>query len=329
MNVLIVGKPFYNYQEKIAKEFKRKGYDVSFFSEIQKNHLAIRRLLGAKAEKRAADKQQNDFLKNCGRNQYDVILVLVGRYLSRNFLKQLKKNNPSSRLVLYLWDDIARVENFEEVYDLYDKIYSFDIKDCEENSNFEFLPLFYSREYRLRTNNKQYDIYGSFSEHSDRKRIAKSIYKQGKHLGLNCKFVFFPGRYKYIKDYFQNKKVADKTDNNIEFVYKPISDKQNISNVLKSKALLDIQYESQNGLTMRSIESVGAGVKLITTNENIKRYDFYNPVNCFIINRDHPYVDRAFLTTPYEELPEQIRKKYSIESWVSVIIGEKNIKYLK
>ena len=322
MNALIIGKPFFNYHEEIVKEFKFKGYCTEFISDSPNNHLVIRKIFGKTTEKHYIRFYQNRMLSKCLKKKYDIILVLVGRYLSKKFLFKLKDNNRDSRLILYLWDDIARVENFEEVRDCYDTIYSFDIEDCRNNDKFVFLPLFFSRNYHLSDRVKKYTVYGSFSEHSDRKRIVENVYRQCSQKGFNCHFVFFPGRYKYFKDWFFNKKLAKKTRGNISFCFSPLSNEKNTENVLFSKALLDIQYPSQNGLTMRTVESIGAGVKIITTNQNIEKYDFYCSQNVLIIDRNKPLIDEEFLTSPYFRLQPEIYEKYSIKTWVAIIVGE-------
>lgn len=329
MNVLIIGKPFFNYHELILNEFKQRGNDAIFLSETPVNHMAIGKIFGRQIERKVIKIHQRKVLKECLKNTYDMVLVLVGRYLDQEFMVEVKKHNPTAKFVLYLWDDIARVESFHTIKPFFDTIFSFDLKDCETNKEFVFLPLFYSQEYKATKRIKKYDIYGSFSEHSGRKEIAIKVYNECKASNVKCKFILFPGRYGYIKNYFKNKSIEANTNKDIEFVFSPISSQQNVDNVLASKALLDIQFPSQNGLTMRSLESIGASVKLITTNDNIKKYDFYSEKNQFVIDRENPHVDHLFLQSPFAEIPENIREKYSISTWVSVLSGEKELCFLK
>lgn len=321
MKILIIGKPFYNYHEIIANEFRLMKDTVTFISDSPKNHFFIKRLFGSKIEKRYIERYHKRLFKSKIEKDFDLILVLVGRYLTKDFMAKLKEMNPSSKFVLYLWDDIGRVDNFNLLKDFYDKIYSFDLNDCK-NYNITFLPLFYSRDYKLGNYNKNIDIYGAFSDHSERKKIAYKIISQSIGKRIKCKFIFFPGRFKYIINYIKNKKIQSKTNNKMVYVYAPIDDNTNLNYVFHSKALLDVQYKTQNGLTMRTIESIGAGVKLITTNTNIMKYDFYRSENCLIIDRDNPVIDFEFLQTPYLQLPNDIYSKYSIETWVSVIRNE-------
>ena len=46
-----------------------------------------------------------------------------------------------------------------------------------------------------------------------------------------------------------------------------------------SRCILDAPQAGQVGLTIRTIECLGAKRKLVTTNSDIKNYDFYNENN--------------------------------------------------
>jgi len=109
--------------------------------------------------------------------------------------------------------------------------------------------------------------------------------------------------------------------NSIEIIKKPISFVETTALMKDTKIVLDIQKDIQRGLTFRVFEAMGLGKKLITTNTDIINYDFYNPNNIFIWTENTTNIPNDFLNTPYEELPEEIYKKYSQESWVKKILN--------
>lgn len=74
---------------------------------------------------------------------------------------------------------------------------------------------------------------------------------------------------------------------------------------------------------MRTVEMLGLGKKLITTNADIRNYDFYNPQNILVIDRDNPVIDEDFIRSPYEQIDENIRKRYSLEGFVRELIDDK------
>jgi len=88
-----------------------------------------------------------------------------------------------------------------------------------------------------------------------------------------------------------------------------------------SQVLLDINRIGQKGLTFRVFESLGLEKKLITTNGDIKNYDFYNPNNILIIDEKKTNIPFDFFTKKYNPVSEDILKKYTIETWILQIIN--------
>ena len=76
----------------------------------------------------------------------------------------------------------------------------------------------------------------------------------------------------------------------------------------KSKAILHLLDGAQNGITIRIQESLIHKIKLITDDQNIVNYDFYNQNNIFILGKDDLNGLRTFLDTPYEEVESDFFK---------------------
>ena len=87
----------------------------------------------------------------------------------------------------------------------------------------------------------------------------------------------------------------------------------------ESKCILDAPQAGQTGLTIRTIECLGAKRKMITTNKYIKEYDFYNEANILVYDGSIDK-DNKFFTTPYVEVQEDIYKKYSLREWLSFML---------
>ena len=64
---------------------------------------------------------------------------------------------------------------------------------------------------------------------------------------------------------------------------------------MSSRAVLDVTHPRQCGLTMRTLETLGASKKLVTTNTAVRGYDFYDPTNIAVIDRRSPIIDPDFL----------------------------------
>lgn len=316
MKVLLIGINFGNYEKRILKEFKRQGHEVFYMYDADKHYSFYLRAFGDDFAKRKNIRYHNKML-NVMPKGFDRVIVIVGRQLSVHFLNEVKANNPNAHYSLYLWDDVIRVENFEETKAFYDTVYSFDLKDCRDYG-FKHLPLFFTQRPKKNTNRK-YDIYSAMFSHSERERIVNSVARQADKLGKKCKFYISVGRFAYIE---RRKELNNCKQKNVIYISKPISEMDNYDNMEKAKTILDVQFSSQIGLTMRTIESLGMKNKLITTNPSIKYYDFYNSDNIFIIKRENPIIDEKFLDIPYRPIPEEIYEKYSLYTWVKTLTGE-------
>jgi hypothetical protein len=89
-----------------------------------------------------------------------------------------------------------------------------------------------------------------------------------------------------------------------------------------SKAVLDVEHPRQRGLTMRSIETLLAGRKLVTTNKFIMNCDLYDPSRVSVISRDRPGISEEFLNAPFLPIPAHLRDKYSVRGWIDELLSD-------
>lgn len=87
----------------------------------------------------------------------------------------------------------------------------------------------------------------------------------------------------------------------------------------KSKVVIDIQMGKQNGLTMRTFETLHLNKKLITSNQNIKQYDFYSSNNILCLEDIKETVDSNFYNETFD-LNNKLDSKYSIASFVKQLL---------
>ncbi|TAM33422.1 MAG: hypothetical protein EPN68_01485 [Rhodanobacter sp.] len=93
--------------------------------------------------------------------------------------------------------------------------------------------------------------------------------------------------------------------------------------IAQSDVVLDIQHPAQYGLTIRTLEVLGAGKKLVTTNAEIKNYDFYNENNIVIIDRKSPSIPDEFFQRTYQPVADHIIGRYSINGFLGGLIGNR------
>ena len=88
----------------------------------------------------------------------------------------------------------------------------------------------------------------------------------------------------------------------------------------RSSVLVDFVISTHSGLSLRTFEALGYRKKLITTNAEIEKYDFYHPDNIFIWRGGSLDGLQAFIARPYHELPQEIYQKYSFGNWVRYVL---------
>ena len=84
----------------------------------------------------------------------------------------------------------------------------------------------------------------------------------------------------------------------------------------ESKCIVELVKEGQEGLTLRSMESIFYQKKLITNNVKIKEEPFYCENNIMIWNNQDPNQIREFLESDYKKIDERIVMQYSFIGWL-------------
>jgi spore maturation protein CgeB len=240
-------------------------------------------------------------------------------------MEELKIRQKNAKFILYNWDSIINKKISLALMMCFDSIFTFDKSDLSIDREIKFRPLFYISEYEEITPklSEDFDIAFIGTAHSDRYPLLKNIENQFKEKGLKGYFYFyFPS-----KLFFWFRKIFDKSFSIAKyssFSFNPLLKKEVIDIITKTKCVLDIQHPKQTGLTMRTIEILGAKRKLITTNRNIREYDFYDDSNILIIDRQNPLIDFSFLSTEYKNINSQVYEKYSLRYWVKEIFLSTN-----
>ncbi len=263
------------------------------------------------------DKIYSKFLSECAVD-FNIVFVVNGQTLSPKILRILKKQYPSAKYYLYMWDSFSNRPKTIDKLVFFDSISTFDPKDAIEYS-LNFRPLFFSDKKRnIKSSEIQFDWSFIGTSHSDRYSIIKKIIslnptkKSFVYLYLQAKWVFWIMK-------LTNKSLRRSKLNDFKFV--PLS-KLDVAEVFSlSGAILDIEHPKQVGLTMRTFEVLGAGKKLITTNKYIKDYDFYNPNNICIVDRILPNIPDYFFDSIYQELPDSLNFKYCISGWLDNVLN--------
>jgi hypothetical protein len=324
--ILLFAPKWLGYEKEIYTKLENLGASVMYFDERPGNTFLTKALI--RLNKRIIANRTYNYYKNILKLtnlvQYDYILIVNIEAMTSSVLMELRKQQPMAKFILYMWDSILNKKNTVELLKYFDRTFSFEKKDCLKINLLQFLPLFYSDNYKQNgtqlTKKTKYDFCFIGTIHSDRYTILKKLQQKQLKDAAWFLYMFFPSpllflRKKIIDSKFRSAKIK-------EFHFTPINQIRTRDYIFESKIIVDIQHPNQEGLTMRTIEAIGAQKKLITTNPNIVNYDFYDSNNIFILDRENPEISDEFISSQYVSLPIHIYNKYSIDSWILSIFSE-------
>lgn len=307
--ILFFSAHLFGYQNDIRLAMESVGAIVDYYDERPANNFLVKGVIRINRNLLAGyiNHYYNKIIKETLQKEYDYVFFIKGESISASNVRRLKQFHPEANFIIYHWDSIANNSNAQNLLPYFDRVFSFDKIDCER-LGLHFLPLFYTPDYaNIPYYDKEikYDMLFVGTTHSDRyklvKRIEEQIIKMG---GLCLTWFYFPSKILYYKMKIQNSYLRQIPVHTFHF--KPMSKELLLQLYAGSRIIIDVQHPKQTGLTMRCIETLGAKRKLITTNYYITEYDFYNPDNILVVDRNLPYVPEKFLNEPYRDTPKEI-----------------------
>ena len=316
--ILLLYARFFEYDVIVKKKLQELGALVDLY-DARANIGSIEKAFLKKTDKFYRRKQIRFHKKICkSKKDTNYDFILTNENLDCEVLENYKKAFPTAKLLLYLDDSVENLRNVNETFSYYDKVLTFDRFDSQKYG-ISFRPLFFNDNINtIKANQTETDCDVCFvgTGHSDRLNVIDLIKESNPSIKFDL-YVFLQSWFMYYY-YFLKNKVYRKYGFSF-FKYKKLSMEEVVSRMSRSRAILDIQHPKQSGLTIRTIETIGMGKKLITTNRDILNYDFYNPSNILIIDRSNPIINDGFFNQQSVELDKDIYDKYSIDSWINDI----------
>lgn len=327
--ILFIGTQFANIEKHIISQLEKRGYSVDYYDDRPSSNSLNKALLKVTKSflKPITHRYFKKIIDNTRNNKYEKVFILNGKIFTEHMILTLKKTHNQSEFIFYTYDSLSLYPHVLETLDIYDRAYSFDSKDCTNDSRLCFLPLFYSdRISHLDKIESQttYDLLSICTAHPNRYKKIKELFPKLQEKGIKIYSYLYLNPFQFIYnkvkiDTFKNASVK-------EFRFKLLDEKTTLNLLSQSKCIFDVEHSNQTGLTYRTIEAFGANTKLITTNTNIEMYNFYKKENILIYN-ENTNIDEMvdFISSPYLPIDNQIYNLYSIENWVDTILNIKKL----
>jgi hypothetical protein len=314
---LFIGIGFYDYETAIRRRLEGLGASVSYFLEQPRWHesAVLRRIssifgMGTDASR---DRYQRRLLQRLALTEFDYVFIIKGELLSEYFVCQLRAGNEKAKFILYQWDSIRRIPQVLRLLPYFDRILSFDRRDCQEHKAFVFRPLFYrdATDSEIEPTRAVYDFTFIGWLHSDRFTRLLDVEAALNARGSRVYFYLYTGIGTYLRHLIRG--------NHRLLHFRKLPFGQVTKIMAASICVLDFPHADQQGLTMRTIEAIGIRRKLITTNSDIVNYDFFDQANILPVQQLNVDDMLSFAQRGSATVPEQVLDRYSLNYWLAEV----------
>lgn len=318
----------HGYSDEFAKNLRTRGYDVTYYphsSKVPKRDLSTKDRIIRRLARRINTPTTRNVYYNLEKRYYSPriidrisefdLILSIGGCCSKNFLKLITEN-ASAKKALYIWDDLKFDKTSQSLIEYFDEVYSYSEADAELYQ-IKYVPNFFLDAFKYRDEPKDIDIFyiGSMRE----KERLETLHIIDTHTENYKKILKLHGKPAKIK-----LRLSPQEKNLGKYLStKPLNMHELSAFYKRSRVLIDIPISGQQGLGLRPFEAIGSKCKLLSTNADIKRYDFYNRNNIFVLNKDFSNISQLekWIESPYEEYPAELYLKYSIDGFINQTIA--------
>jgi hypothetical protein len=319
VKVLFFGIQYHNYTNAIINEMQRLGGEVTFV-DLQPRSLLFKgiRTLAGPIYEAYVQRQLLLAVQNAQAAAFDKVVFLQAHQMPLAVLAALRETQPKAEFTLYNWDALT-THDYRQQAGLFHRVLTFDRLDAQEH-RFDYLPLFCVR---------------SWQNLEHRRADPKSVYMVGNLVRLE--------RYRAIEK-FRGFCIANGLSFREHLKISPvvftqavrqgvwpknvslaaISEHRFVEMLENSLAAFDFANHAQSGQTMRMMESLCTGKKIITNNKWVKLEAFYSPDRIHIIEGLDFSGIPAFLDTPIANPMEQF-SEYHIQSFTRKLLGLEDV----
>lgn len=247
--------------------------------------------------------EKRDWAEGC--KQYDTVILFDLHKDYAYYADKIEKViGTDARLIVYLLNPIYFSDDYKKISKRWE-IWSFSEEDAAK--------------YRLKYGETLYDP--NIPQNYNDIDINKDIFFIGTEKGRGA---IIRDVEKRLSSYglYVDIRIAD----NKKYLYnhkycKYLDYSENCKEVASTRMLLEIVQEGQSGLTLRTMEALYFGKKLITNNKYIKRSILYRPTNYFVVGDDRWEDFEKFVSGTYQPIPDGVKREFSFERWIERLLN--------
>lgn len=316
--VLFIGLSYYSYTTAIIEGLRDKGFAVTYYPAEKRGFWSktLKKLLPAIYQSRLRRYHERVIATEAA-TPYDFVFFLQIHSVSLEHVARLRTTQPRAKFVLYNWDSLV-AHNYRPYLTFLDAVFTFDRHDAATVSA-RYLPLFALPEYFAtpRQGGLKHDIYfvgaiGSLDRFEAVRKLADYCDQHGirfaRHLHCSPAILLKLLRKGLFMDGLS---------------LRPLSTGEIVRLMNASAAVFDVPNRTQSGYTMRLIENLCAGRKIVTSNVLVREETFFSSAQFFVVD-DLDFIGlKEFLGTDdhvkrdWREFPPHT--EFSLDHWLDRI----------
>ena len=243
------------------------------------------------------DLLQSEFIKSARQQLANYQLIV---FLDYGFdMEMARRVRPftNAKIVLFFWNHFKAEHEamLKQAQDepAIDEIYHFDFLEAKE-LGLKHNSSFYSKHMDFSSSEPKTDLFFGATNNGRKERAEK--YKQEfTKRGVTTNYFILPLRGNEQPGYLTYEEYLKKTG--------------------ESRGILELLREGQQGVTLRTFESMYFQKKLVTDNQAIAHYQFYHSENIFLLQERDLDELPEFLHTPFQPIPSELLEFFDAENW--------------
>ena len=240
----------------------------------------------------------------------DPLIIVFDSGTTPSYVRRIKMRFLRKKVIYWCWNRIDEKEasKVEQIQRLV-PVWSYSPDDCKRyglkyNTQFffdSFIPDdLTARQIRYDPNARHKALFIG-RQKKEREEILSWCFSELKKCGVEIEtYISKPGKKILGRRVIREKLIP----------YKDIIEKTKHSDIV-----IDCYGSERAGCSLRVMEAMFFGKKLITDNHSLAEYDFYDSHNIYIIGKENKSLN-DFLAEPYVPVPHEIRDRYRFSNWI-------------
>ncbi|MEE4206494.1 MAG: hypothetical protein V2I39_09380 [Erythrobacter sp.] len=312
--ILFLGLDYYHYSKSICDAFERLGHRIDFRPMEDRSFASksVKKLAPA-AYRRRLDAYHDRLVEESAGKTYDVVLFIQVHEWRHEAIERLRSLHRNAHFVLYNWDSLT-THDFRPWMRHFDEVATFDPDDASA-LGITYLPLFaIPRFFEIdHAREREHDIYfvGAIGT-LDRFDALARLHAFCEGAGLETKFHLLCSPVIRTMLMRHGRSLPGMTG-------KPLGFGDIVGLIETSRATFDFANHRQSGYTMRLIENMCAGCKIVTENPRILDEPFFREDRFLLVDGHDFSALPEFLARPVTS--DLDVEAFRVDTWVRTLIA--------